>query len=162
MLHFRPMPTDVERLAAQIEQLQVQLMHVSAQLAKVEPSHPYGNVIIHEKRGFTYGIDPAQPRRVIDYRSKNIKAQTVFSCDGFTAIQLERAAYKFAKLETPTRAKWHGKRELYGIMRHLFAQHAAIVQHHGLRMWRWAVWPHQRRGDSSSDCGLPHPPHLIH
>jgi hypothetical protein len=135
---------DVERLTAEVERLAAQVEALTAALSK-DIASPYGKTIIHEKRGFTYGTNPAEPRRVIDYRSKNTKTNTVFSCDGFTAIQLERAAYKFAKLETPTRSKWHGKRELYGIMRHLFAQHAGIVRHHGLRVWRWAVWPHQRR-----------------
>lgn len=135
---------DVERLTAEVARLSAQVEALTAALAK-DIGSPYGNVIIHEKRTHTYAANLAEPRRLIDYRSKNTTTGAAVTVKNFSALQLERAAFKFAKLEQPARKHWHGDRWLYGFMVKLFAQHGGIVRHHGSRCWRWAAWPHQRR-----------------
>jgi hypothetical protein len=86
----------------------------------------------------------APVRLVVGFRAKNRETGAEINCDEFTATQLERMAWKFARLFSPSRKFWVGKREGYGVMLKLFCQHGAIAQTHQ-RVWTWRVDPPVRR-----------------
>jgi hypothetical protein len=105
---------------------------------------PAPAVTLTQKRRYEFAAALARPRLLIGFEAHNRETGARISCADYTAAQIERHAYQFARMDKPTRAEWRGDRAAYGLMRALFAQHGAIVQHSG-RSWSWVAWPSERR-----------------
>ena len=146
------MNTDLHHLAAQVAALTRKVSELENALQHQHRfDAPTGSITLHERRRFEFMAQLAKPRLLVNFSAHNATTGTTISCSEFSAAQLERGAYRFARLMEPSRKHWRGKTVMYGVMRQLFEQHGAIVRHWG-RRWHWAVDPPQRRVIAAQIC----------
>ena len=150
LLEHRVSETELEtiRLRRQVDELTTQVRRL-AQAPAPPPAKSYQppaeRNVIHEKRTYDFFAKLPETRLLVDFRATNKNTNEVVHIGYFSPTQIERACQKFSRLQFPTRRLWKGSTRLYSVARRLFAQHGAIVQHKGSRVWHWTAWPHERR-----------------
>ncbi len=105
---------------------------------------PRPTTAVHQTRQYEFVSRIPTVAKIIDYRATDRRTGNVLTLDEWSAPQLERAAYKFAKLPAPTRSEWKGDRALFGAILKLFAHFGAIAQDPKTRKWSWGCWRHER------------------
>lgn len=140
--------TVVHRLERQIEQLSAEVRRL-AQAPVQQPAprftQPQPRTIVHEKRVYDFEAKLPEARRVVDFFSRNKTTNQTVHIGYFSPAQIVYALQKFSRLQFPTRRLWKGNTRLYSVARRLFAQHGAIQQHKGSRVWHWVDSPGERR-----------------
>lgn len=138
--------------APDLHQLQRQVAALTRKVTELEAALQHQHrfdaampgITLHERRRFEFIGHLAKPRTLINFTATNTLTGTTITSDQFSAAQLERFAFRFARLpQPPSRKHWRGNRAAFGLMRDLFHQHGAIVRHYG-RRWQWAVERPQR------------------
>jgi len=150
LLEHRVSETELEtiRLRRQVEELTAQVRRLAqapAPLPTKSYQPPAERTTIHQTRHYDFEARLPPARLVVDFFSRNKNTNDVVHIGYFSPTQIERACQKFSRLQFPTRKLWKGNTRLYSVARRLFAQHGAIQQHTGSRVWHWAAYPGERR-----------------
>lgn len=146
------MNTDLHQLQRQVAALTRKVETLEAELSRRNAfDAPMSNVTLHERRRYEFIAALAKPRLLVNFSATNATTGATITSDRFSEAQLERGAYRFARLSAPSRKHWRGKTVMYGLMRQLFEQHGGIVRHYG-RRWQWAVDPPRRREIAAHIC----------
>lgn len=137
--------SDLRQLSQKIEALEAELAGLRSLITQRHAfDAPRPALTLTERRRLEFAAALAEPRRVVRLQATNAATGWRLDCARYSARQLERFAFRFARLQSPTRKMWRGDREAFGIMRELFAQFGGIVRNTG-RAWAWAVDAPQRR-----------------
>jgi hypothetical protein len=143
-----PLNAEINALRTEVRELRAMVLAMQgAPAARMAFDAPGARVTILQRTApTTYAAALATPRTVIGFTTTNSTTGRTVACDRFSLTQLERGAYKFARMQVIKRAPpyWRGDRALFGIMRDLFEQRGAIIRHHG-QSWSWAIDPPDRR-----------------